>query len=130
METEYVFNPLTGEFDLVRKGGGEESGGGGENVADNFEVCIGTTMSASKEEPVSDNMQCTIYGGSFDYEINEDGERLVISLPEEFSSAVISSNGFVIPMEDPFLSDGKKIYVSSVGLKKGLIENISITINY
>lgn len=66
---------------------------------------------------------------AFDCEIIEDGDHLVVALQSDIIVGSITSNGIEIPMQTPFTYDNKQVFVSSHKLKKGLIQNILVTIN-
>lgn len=123
-DTEFIFNPISGEWDMVRISGDEND----SNILQ-YSICIGT--SKDSDRGISDNMRCydNLHNTTFDYEIENDGEYLVIALPIDCPIRNITSNGIGIPMREPLMNNDKIIYISYNQLKKGLIKNLLITIN-
>ena len=108
-----------------------ELGVGNTHATQSYVAWMGSFLKIDETTFMWDQMQS--HEGSedtpFDYEIKTDGEYLVIALPSDILVGSITSNGIEIPMQLPFVYGNYNVFVSSHKFKRGLVENILITIN-
>lgn len=125
----YVFNPITGDFDVAYTCEGHENGGDGGGsgsiTPQQYKILIGflpdkVVFSTDRlSQLVCSNMS------SIDTENDEDGNYLVLAVERQYAIRKIESNGIIIPMDDRVESDDYNIYYSVNPFRKGVVRNLT-----
>ncbi|MBQ8761356.1 MAG: hypothetical protein IJZ06_09650 [Bacteroidales bacterium] len=133
MKTEFVFNPLSGEFDIVAY----NSSTSGDKVE---QLSCSVYVGMSSDNKLSDNERLTEYQCSVTNETvisdiynDAEGKYMVVGVQSPYSLDYIASNGICIPVAvvgtQEFNGQQYNVCYSIAPFGVGAIENISIKIN-
>lgn len=118
METGFVFNPFSGEFDMIRREY--------EVRVEKVDARIG--FSSEDKEISLDSME-KIEKQNFTITIPSDGNYLVVAIDKGYSLASLRSNGIEIPMCSLNDDNTHTMFRSPNRLTAGEIRNIEIILN-
>lgn len=134
---KYVFNPLSGEFDIVTSVIIDNDNGGGDKVDD---LTLSVYVGMSSDRSLSNNEHLTEYLCSVtnetvisDLNNDTDGKYMIVGVQSPNNLDYISSNGICIPFAvigtQEFNGQQYNVCCSIEPFAIGAIENISIKIN-